>query len=405
MASVACRMRKPFSRCLLAAAGLTSWLLVALAVASPAHAQIGSARYSSIVVDATSGDVLEDVNADQPRHPASLTKMMTLYMTFEALRDRRISLGQAVPVSPHAASMEPTKLGLVPGSQLTVEQAILGLVTKSANDAAAALGETLGGSEDRFAQMMTLRARALGMSRSTFTNASGLPDPDQWTTARDLAILSRRLINDFPNYYRYFSTPSFAWHRQIIFNHDNMLRTYPGADGLKTGYTDASGHNLVTSAVRGGVRLVGVVLGAATNGERDIHMASLLDRGFEQEDVPVSHKPMLVASQMATRVTLVASAHAAEVTRPTSSHARVANWAVQVGTYSTETAAHQAALAARREAEAGEIRVEPIRLRGKTTWRAQVMGLTQSDAQDTCSSLHKHTCMTIRPDSRQVASR
>jgi D-alanyl-D-alanine carboxypeptidase len=119
----------------------------------------------------------------------------------------------------------------------------------------------------------------------------------------------------------------------------------------------------------------------------------------------VSHKPMLVASQMATRVTLVASAHAAEVTRPTSSHARVANWAVQVGTYSTETAAHQAALAARREAEAGEIRVEPIRLRGKTTWRAQVMGLTQSDAQDTCSSLHKHTCMTIRPDSRQVASR
>jgi D-alanyl-D-alanine carboxypeptidase len=405
MASVACPMRKPFSRCLLAAAGLTSWLLVALAVASPAHAQIGSARYSSIVVDATSGDVLEDVNADQPRHPASLTKMMTLYMTFEALRDRRISLGQAVPVSPHAASMEPTKLGLVPGSQLTVEQAILGLVTKSANDAAAALGETLGGSEDRFAQMMTLRARALGMSRSTFTNASGLPDPDQWTTARDLAILSRRLINDFPNYYRYFSTPSFAWHRQILFNHDNMLRTYPGADGLKTGYTDASGHNLVTSAVRGGVRLVGVVLGAATNGERDIHMASLLDRGFEQEDVPVSHKPMLVASQMATRVTLVASAHAAEVTRPTSSHARVANWAVQVGTYSTETAAHQAALAARREAEAGEIRVEPIRLRGKTTWRAQVMGLTQSDAQDTCSSLHKHTCMTIRPDSRQVASR
>ena len=161
-------------------------------------------------------------------------------------------------------------------------------MTKSANDAASALGELLGGSEDRFAQMMTLRARALGMSHSTFMNASGLPDPDQWTTARDLAILSRRLINDFPGYYRYFSTPSFAWHRQIIFNHDNMLRTYPGADGLKTGYTEASGHNLVTSAVRGGVRLVGVVLGAASNGERDIHMASLLDQGFEQMDVPVS---------------------------------------------------------------------------------------------------------------------
>ena len=374
MASVACLTRKQLSRCLWAATGFTSWLLVTLVVATPAHAQIGSARYSSIIVDATSGDVLEEVNADQPRHPASLTKMMTLYMTFEALRDRRITLDQAVPVSPHAASMEPTKLGLIPGSRLTVEQAILGLVTKSANDAAAALGELLGGSEDRFAQMMTLRARALGMGHSTFTNASGLPDPDQWTTARDLAVLSRRLINDFPGFYRYFSTPSFAWHRQIIFNHDNMLRTYPGADGLKTGYTDASGHNLVTSALRGGVRLVGVVLGASTNGERDIHMASLLDHGFEQMDVPVFRKRV----QMASRVTLIASAHASEPARPVSSHARAANWAVQVGTFSTESAARSAALAARREAEAGEVRIEPVRLRGKTIWRAHVTGLSRT---------------------------
>ncbi|OYV33051.1 MAG: D-alanyl-D-alanine carboxypeptidase, partial [Rhodospirillales bacterium 20-64-7] len=199
--------------------------------APAAHAQIGSARYSSIVVDASSGDVLEDVNADQPRRPASLTKMMTLYMTFEALRDRRITMDETVPVTPHAASMEPSKLGLVPGTRLTVEQAILGLVTKSANDAASALGEFLGGSEDRFAQMMTLRARALGMGHTTFENASGLPDPGQWTTARDLAVLARHLVTDFPGYYRYFSTPSFTWHRQVIFNHDNMLRTYPGADG------------------------------------------------------------------------------------------------------------------------------------------------------------------------------
>jgi D-alanyl-D-alanine carboxypeptidase len=415
MVSVACLMRKQLSRGLLAVSGLASWLLVSLAITAPAHAQVGSARYSSIVVDASTGDVLEDVNADQLRHPASLTKMMTLYMTFEALRDRRITLNTAVPVSAHAASMEPTKLGLVPGTHLTVEQAILGLVTKSANDAAAALGELLGGSEDRFAQMMTLRARALGMGRSTFTNASGLPDPDQWTTARDMAVLSRRLINDFPGYYRYFSTPSFAWHRQIIFNHDNMLRTYPGADGLKTGYTDASGHNLVTSAVRGGVRLVGVELGAATNGERDIQMTSLLDHGFEQMNVPAFHKPVLVASrmtQMASRVTLFATAHAAEVTRtaevtrPAPQRARaVANWSVQVGTYATETAAHSAAMAARREAEAGEARIEPVHLRKKTIWRAQVMGLTQADAQDACSGRHKGTCLMIRPVSRQVASR
>jgi D-alanyl-D-alanine carboxypeptidase len=414
-------MRNQLSRCLLAATGLTSWLRIALipvasvpaalvaaisvmvmVTAAPAHAQIGSARYSSIVVDANSGEVLEEVNADEPRHPASLTKMMTLYMAFEALRDRRITLDQAVPVSPHAASMEPTKLGLLPGSRLTVEQAILGMVTKSANDAASALGESLGGSEDRFAQMMTLRARALGMGRTTFMNASGLPNPDQWTTARDLAILSRRLINDFPGYYRYFSTPSFAWHRQIIFNHDNMLRTYPGADGLKTGYTDASGHNLVTSALRGGVRLVGVVLGAGSNGERDIHMASLLDHGFEQMDVPAFRKPV----QMASRLTLISSARAAEVTRPpVASRAHAANWAVQVGTYPTETAAHGAAQAARRDADAGEVRVEPVRLRRKTVWRAQVTGLTQTDAQDACSGHHKGPCIMIRPDSRQLASR
>src|SRR5476651_1195369 len=184
MASVACRMRNHLLRCVMAAVGLTS-----LAMTAPAQAQIGSARYSSIVVDATSGDVLEEVNADQPRHPASLTKMMTLYLAFEALRDRRIALDQPVPVSPYAAAMEPTKLGLIPGTRLTVEQAILGLITKSANDAAAALAELLGGSEDRFAQMMTLRARALGMGHSTFVNASGLPNVEQWTTARDMAVL------------------------------------------------------------------------------------------------------------------------------------------------------------------------------------------------------------------------
>ncbi len=394
MASVACRSRKPSFRRLMASAGLVLWVLI-----NQAHAQIGSARYSSIVVDSASGDVLEEVNADQPRHPASLTKMMTLYLTFEGLRDRRIALDQSVPVSPHAASMEPSKLGLLPSSRLTVEEAILGLVTKSANDAASALSELLGGSEERFSQMMTLRARALGMSHSTFMNASGLPDPDQWTTARDLAILSRRLINDFPVYYRYFSTPSFAWHRQIIFNHDNMLRTYPGADGLKTGYTEASGHNLVTSAVRGGVRLVGVVLGAASNGERDLHMASLLDQGFEQMDVPIAPKAMQVAS----RLMLISTAHASEAARP--SHMHAANWSVQVGTFSSEAAARSAATAARHEAEAGEVRIEPVRLRGRTIWRAQVVGLTATDAQDACSGRHRGNCTVIRPEAGQVASR
>lgn len=401
MASFACVSRKHIRRCLLAAASLLVLAVPRLGI-SQAHAQIGSARYSSIVVDASSGEVLEDMNADQPRHPASLTKMMTLYLTFEALRDRRISLTQIVPVSSHAASMEPSKLGLLPGSRFTVEEAVLGLVTKSANDAASALGELLGGSEDRFAQMMTLRARALGMSRTTFENASGLPDPEQWTTARDLAVLARRLINDFPGYYRYFSTPSFTWHRQVIFNHDNLLRTYPGADGLKTGYTDASGHNLVTSAMRGGVRLIGVVLGAASNGERDIHMAALLDQGFEQMDVPISRKPV----QLASRVTLISTAHAAEMPRPTAAKVRnLANWSIQVGSFSSESAARSAAQAARREADSGEAKVLAVRHHGRVVWRAEVVGLTEADAEDTCGAHRRGGCLVIRPSQRQLASR
>ncbi|HET6306137.1 MAG TPA: D-alanyl-D-alanine carboxypeptidase [Rhodopila sp.] len=430
MASLAWLVRNPVKRRRAVAAGPTSKLLLTVVVATlawsaTARAQVGSARYSSIVIDESNGNVLEEVNADQPRHPASLTKMMTLYMTFEALRDHRIALDTLVPVSPHAASMEPTKLGVVPGSRLTVEQAILGLVTKSANDAASALGELLGGSEDRFAQMMTLRARALGMSHSTFTNASGLPDPDQWTTARDLAILSRHLIADFPNDYHYFSTPSFAWHRQIIPNHDTMLRIYPGADGLKTGYTDASGHNLATSALRGGVRLVGVVMGAGSNGERDIHMAALLDRGFEQMDVPVVRRPMLVAS----RISLMSSAHAAEVPRVTAHmasarmaevtrvsarvaegthpapHGHGAHWAVQVGTYPSEASAHSAAMQAQRDADAGAVRIEPVKSHGHTIWRAQVTGLTHEDAHDACAGQRKAKCLMIRASVRQVASR
>ena len=267
-------------------------VLSLLAVGRPAHAQVGSERYASFVIDAASGQVLEAAAADEPRYPASLTKMMTIYMLFEALRDRRVTLDQSVPVSAHAASMSPSKLGLVPSTYITVEQALLGLVTKSANDAAAALGELLGGGdEERFAQMMTMRARALGMSHTTFRNASGWPDPDQVTTARDLALLARHLIQDYPAEYHYFSVPSFVFHGRLIPNHDRMLQTYPGADGLKTGYIDASGCNLVTSAVRGDVRLIGVVMGASNGYERDTHMATLLDAGFDRMGVPISRQP------------------------------------------------------------------------------------------------------------------
>ena len=275
--------------------------VLALATAGTARAQIGSERYASIVIDAASGNILSSVNADEYRYPASLTKMMTLYMLFEALRDRRVSLQQYVPVDTVAASMPPTKLGLVPGSLITVEQAILGLVTKSANDAACALGIMLGGDEERFAQMMTVRARALGMTHSQFRNASGLPDWNQVTSARDMAVLARHLIQDFPAYYHYFSTPSFVYGGRFVPNHQRLLQTYPGADGMKTGYTEASGYNVVTSAVRGDTRLIGVVLGAAHGGERDLHMAALMDQGYDRLGIALPPVAPPVASALVAR--------------------------------------------------------------------------------------------------------
>ena len=267
-------------RALLTGAILTTALPVA------AHAQYRG-DLSTIVLDDRTGQVLQQNEAGIQRFPASLTKLMTLYMVFQALRDRRITLDEAVPVSEHAASMEPSKLGLLPGTYITVEEAVLALVTKSANDAASALGEMLGGDEGRFGQMMTLQARALGMRDTTFRNASGLPNPEQVTTASDLALLARHLIGDFPEDYHYFSVPEFWFHGRLIPNHDPMLRSYPGADGLKTGFTDAAGCNLVTSAVRGNVRLVGVVLGASNNVQRSAVMTALLNQGFAGEGVPV----------------------------------------------------------------------------------------------------------------------
>jgi D-alanyl-D-alanine carboxypeptidase len=379
--------------------GMAASLLLLLAAFGPARAQIGSDRYAAIVVDAGSGRVLIAANPDAPRHPASLTKMMTLYMVFEALRDRRISLDQLVPVSPHAASMEPTKLDLVPGTRITVEEAILGLVTLSANDAAAALGEMLGGDEDRFGQMMTLRARALGMANTTFRNASGLPDPEQWTTAHDLAVLARHLVRDFPVDYRYFSTLSYRFHGRVILSHDNLLKTYPGADGIKTGYTDASGSNLVTSAVRDNVRLIGVVMGAAHASERDQHMAALLDQGFTAMDVPLPGREQQVASRLPS---LIGTAHAATLpTRPAP-----AKWGVQVGAYPSESAARQAAAAARKIVATGEVHTEAVTVHGKTSWRAQLTGLGQAEARGTCAALAKHklSCMPLRPEPGQLAS-
>ncbi|MBW4092633.1 MAG: D-alanyl-D-alanine carboxypeptidase [Proteobacteria bacterium] len=371
----------------------------------PGPAVAAAPPYSSIVENAATGQILEAQDPDGLRHPASLTKLMTLYMTFEALRDHRISLHELVPISAHAASMPPTKLGLVPGMRMTVHQAILGLITRSANDAAVALAELLGGSEGRFAQMMTLRAHALGMLRTNFVNASGLPATEQWSTARDMALLARRLIADFPGDYHYFSTPSFIFHGQFVGTYDGMLKLYPGVDGLKTGFVDASGHNLVTSAVNGGVRLVGVEFGAPTNATCYSRMTTLLNATYASLDVPVMGNRTELAAARAPRLpSLIATARADTLHRQTrhllmpppqmrpvsSLRLLPAEWGIQVGAFRSPALARAAAARARRLAGGGPTRLERVALRGGPVWRAQLIGFTRHKAYAACGKLARY---------------
>ena len=388
---------------------------------------------SSILEVAATGRVLAAQEPDALRHPASLTKLMTLYMTFQALRDHRIAMEELVPVSPHAASQQPTKLGLVPGMRITVRQAILGLITRSANDAAVALAELLGGSEPRFAQMMTLEAHALGMRRTHFVNASGLPAEQQWTTARDMALLARRLIADFPQYYPLFRTPSFVFHGQTVVNLDRMLKLYPGVDGLKTGFVDASGRNLVTSAVRDGVRLVGVEFGAPSWPQAYGGMAQLLNSGYLALNVPLGGARVMTAQAPPGLGGLIAHAHAATVhaailarpplrmaafhppappppaAHPPAPHpiwhpaadrrpAPPAGWGIQVGAFRSLPVARSVAYRARQMIRGGGVRLQRIAIRGGFVWRAQVTGLSQHAAYGACGQLahDRRPCMVFR---------
>jgi D-alanyl-D-alanine carboxypeptidase len=233
--------------------------------------------YAAIVVDDKSGFVLHEVSADEPRRPASLTKIMTLYLLFEQLEDGQLKLDTPLPISTRASVQNPTKLGLKLNQTITVEDAIKGLVTKSANDAAVVVAEAIGGSEEEFAKVMTLKARALGMTRTTYVNASGLPAEEQITTARDQAVLGRAIQHRFPGYYQYFATPSFHYKGVEMRNHNALLGQVKGVDGIKTGYTEASGYNLVSSVRRDEKHIVAVVLGGTSNAARDARMRQLIE--------------------------------------------------------------------------------------------------------------------------------
>ena len=366
-------------------------LLLALAVTPAlvpsARAQIGSDRYASIVVDARTGAVLSAASAEELRHPASLTKMMTVYLAFEAMRDGRVRGTDMITVSPRAAAEPASRLGLVTGSYLTVNQAVMAMITKSANDASTAIAEHLGGSEDRFAQMMTAKARQLGMRNTTFRNANGLPDRAQVTTARDMAILGRRLITDFPDEYRLFSTTAFNFRGRTHYNHNRLLAAYDGADGIKTGYINDSGFNLVASAERDGQRVIAVVFGGATGRERDAHIMALMDGGFERLGVrEAGRRPSLAL------VSTAQAAPARAAVRPQAQPQRQAGaargWAIQVGAFQTRADAARAAnQAAKTLGQPARARVDPAGSGRRQVFRAQVVNLTQADAQGACTAM------------------
>jgi len=235
-----------------------------------------ASKEAAIVVDANSGKTLYSSNADAQRYPASLTKMMTIYMLFDAMASGKVSKSTPIPVSAYAAAQPPTKVGFQPGQTISAEAAILSLITKSANDSATAIAEFLGGSEQRFAVMMTNKARQLGMRNTQFRNANGLPDPQQHSSARDLALLGVALREHFPQYYPYFSTRSFSYRGRRIVGHNRLLGKIQGVDGIKTGYTRASGFNLVSSVSTDGKKLVAVVMGGSSTPARDAQMAGLI---------------------------------------------------------------------------------------------------------------------------------
>jgi D-alanyl-D-alanine carboxypeptidase len=404
--------------------------------------QLAQPKYAAIVVDATSGEVLYAKRADSPRYPASITKIMTLYLAFDALSTGRMKLDDAVMISPHAAAQAPVKLGLRAGETLTVSEAMQAMAIKSANDIAVALAEKIGGNEARFATMMTLKAQELGMANSHFVNASGLPDSRQISTARDIAILSRAVMRDYPQYYGLFSQQTFTFRGQTWNNHNGLLGRMPGVDGLKTGFTNASGHNLAVSAVRDNHRLIAVVIGGPSNATRDLNAEDLLLTGFDVMTRRARGEKITVAQNLfeaeptgrvtrssigqgdseqdGDRIVLTSAAPPRNVSkidivepRTTALHvenktearksdtqkAETGRWVVQVGAFrSKDLANKQIKFVENRfgkQFDGAEGRVAEL----SGSYRAQFKGFDQDDAKDACEALKakRLACMVVSP--------
>ena len=372
-------------------------------------------RYAAIVVDAQTGEILHSENPDALRYPASLTKIMTLFMIFEAIDRKKIRFDTEWRVSAFAAGQSPTKLGLQAGRTIPVRDVVLGLITKSANDAAVVAAENLAGTEQAFAAQMTERARKLGMSRTTFRNASGLPNPGQQTTAADLSRLARALIRNFPHHYQLFSTSHFTYAGTTHHNHNRFMQWYDGADGLKTGYIHASGFNLAASATRNDRRLVGVVMGGPSAGWRDDRMGQIMDAAFARRQK--DRKPVLQALDAEPRGQR--SGPGPELTAhgttqpPSARQAQPAagataprpGWSIQVGAYSELDQAHKAIQQARKLAptplQASAIDIQKVGGKGRdaSKLRARLTGLTSRTAKEACEALRTRRlpCLVVAP--------
>lgn len=395
-----------FAPLLLAAA------LVLVGLSGPAHAK---RQYTGIVVDAATGQVLYDYRPDTLIYPASLTKLMTLYLTFEALRDGRLGMEQRLLVSHRAAGMPASKLGLRRGGSIRVREAILSLIVKSANDAAVVLAESMAKTEILFAREMTGKAQELGMIRTSFRNANGLPNRYQKSTARDISTLALALIRDFPEYYGLFATRQFTWEGRTYTSTNKLLNGYPGVDGLKTGYINASGFNLAASSVRYGRRLVAVVIGGQTGARRNRQMKKILGIGFQRAlerekmrqlvamPLPPGRPGAAAPSSALAGIDLsvVSSANAA-VPPPPARRAGDAPYGVQVGAFSSRTrataGARLAVSAAPTFLQNRPVAIESIPDTVRSIYRVRILELTRDEARETCETLDNQRldCLVVK---------
>ena len=363
---------------------------------------------ASYMVDVQSGKVLVDNMSDSLMYPASLTKVMTLYITFSAIEKGTLRLDDMLYVSRNAANRSPSKLGLQAGSKISVKDAIMALIVKSANDCATVLAENIGFSEENFAKTMTSVARELGMRNTTFKNASGLPNKQQVTTAKDMAILATAMYNHFPQYYSWFSEKTFTFDGKIYTTHNEVLNTFAGADGLKTGFTNAAGYNIITSAQRDGNRVIAVTMGHKSAKERDKKVSAMMDSGLIR--IASAGKDAPKIAQTEEKKTIVVAK--AEVITPkveleadikqnlASEKQEEKGYAIQLGAFSNYAKARKYAVQVNREYShfpEKNIEIEAVRKNSAVVYRSRIVGFAQNEAQNACNDLKKEnkSCIVV----------